>query len=75
MATPDEDIIAIIGSRIELTKRGSRYTGRCPFHKDTIPSLFVNPKTQYFLCFGCRAEGGASEFLRLWKANHESGNA
>jgi|HubBroStandDraft_1064217.scaffolds.fasta_scaffold83651_4 DNA primase len=51
-----------------LRKRGNRYTGLCPFHPDTVPSLFVNPKTQYFLCFGCMAEGSASEFLRLFEA-------
>jgi DNA primase len=65
---PDDDIVAIIGARVSLTKRGNRYTGLCPFHPDTVPSLFVNPKTQYFLCFGCRAEGGTSEFLRLYEA-------
>lgn len=67
MPTGAEDIVSIIGSRVELTKRGSRYTGRCPFHDDRIPSLFVNPKTQSFFCFGCRAEGDANEFLRLTK--------
>jgi DNA primase len=68
MATGNEDIVTIIGSRIALTKRGSRYTGRCPFHDDRIPSFFVNPKSQTFFCFGCRAEGDAKEFLRLWEA-------
>jgi hypothetical protein len=61
-----DDIVAVIGSRINLTRRGNRYTGRCPFHDDQVPSLFVNPKTQIFFCFGCKAQGDAKEFLRLY---------
>jgi|HubBroStandDraft_1064217.scaffolds.fasta_scaffold95089_2 DNA primase len=68
MPTAPEDIVATIGSRVALTKRGSRYTGRCPFHDDHIPSLFVNALTQTFFCFGCRAEGDAKGFLRLWES-------
>jgi DNA primase len=62
MQTENEDIIAIIGKRTELTKRGNRYTGRCPFHDDRIPSLFVNPKTQFFFCFGCRPKRAPRSF-------------
>jgi CHC2 zinc finger len=68
MPTVPEDIVAVVGKRIELTKRGSRYAARCPFHPDTVPSLFVSPESQTFFCFGCRAEGTATEFLRLWEA-------
>jgi CHC2-type zinc finger protein len=62
------DIVAVIGSRIRLTKRGSRYAGCCPFHNDRVPSMVVIPETEFFLCFGCRAEGDAKEFVRRFDA-------
>jgi hypothetical protein len=68
MPTAPEDMVAVIGKRIELTKRGNRYTALCPFHPDAVPSLFVSPESQTFFCFGCRVEGTATDFLRLYES-------
>lgn len=61
------DIVATVGERIALTKRGQRLSGRCPFHDDRIPSLFVSVEGQRFHCFGCGAHGDAWDFLRLYE--------
>ena len=38
------DLVETIRSRgVELKKQGKQYVGRCPFHEDDTPSLFVNP--------------------------------
>lgn len=42
---------------IELTRSGKRYKCCCPLHKEKTPSMFVNPETNTFKCFGC-GEGG-----------------
>jgi hypothetical protein len=55
MGAEDKIIVAVIGNRISLIQRGNRYIGLCPFHPDTVPSLVVNPQTQTFFCFGCKA--------------------
>jgi hypothetical protein len=67
MGAGDKIIVAVIGNRISLMQRGNRYIGLCPFHPDTVPSLGVKPQTQTFFCFGCKAQGDAEEFLRLWR--------
>lgn len=56
------DIVKLIGSRIELNRRNMAL---CPFHDEKTPSFSVNPKEQYWHCFGCGAGGDAIEFLRL----------
>lgn len=58
------DLVALIGRYINLKKAGSRYTGVCPFHGDTDPSLSVNPDRGFWYCFGCQAGGDAISFVR-----------
>jgi len=57
------DIVAVIGSRLPLTRRGQQYAAVCPFHADKNPSFFVTPKKQSFYCFGCGAAGDVVEFV------------
>lgn len=57
------DIVEIIGSRIKLRKAGSNYVASCPFHTEKTPSFSVNPKKQFYYCFGCGAHGNAIGFL------------
>ncbi len=52
------DIIQVIGSSVALKKRGRLYSGVCPLHKDTDPSLKVYPDTQSWHCFGACGTGG-----------------
>ena len=51
------DIISIISRHVTLTKSGSGYKGRCPFHKDDTPSMTVSAEKGLWHCFGC-GEGG-----------------
>ena len=54
------DIVELFGSfGIELTKKGSSYMGRCPFHDDSNPSLSVDREKGLYNCFGCGESGDA----------------
>jgi DNA primase len=56
------DIVEIVQSYVTLDKK---YKGKCPFHPDENPSFSVNPKGQYFYCFGCGVGGDVIKFLEL----------
>ncbi len=58
------DIVALIGERVTLTRKGKEFVGLCPFHPDHKPSLWVSPAKQIFKCFACGAGGDAIEFVR-----------
>ena len=57
------DIVQIVSRHVQLTKRGNRYWGLCPFHMEKSASFTVNPQMQMYYCFGCHASGGAINFL------------
>lgn len=65
-----EDLVArvpltdVIGSRITLKKSGSSIKACCPFHNEKTPSFNVNPKKNFYHCFGCGVSGNAITFLR-----------
>lgn len=44
-------------SGVQLTKKGARFTGCCPFHSERTPSFSVDPSKNMWYCFGCH-EGG-----------------
>ncbi|MDD4051049.1 MAG: CHC2 zinc finger domain-containing protein [candidate division Zixibacteria bacterium] len=56
------DIVQIIGQHLPLDRN---HKALCPFHKETNPSFSVNPKGQYFRCFGCGTGGDVFTFLML----------
>ncbi len=62
------DIVAVVSSRVKLTKRGANYWACCPFHSEKTPSFSVSPSKQMYYCFGCGAGGNAVTFLM----NYES---
>ncbi len=63
----DIDLAAFIESRgIMLKKNGKGYTGLCPFHEDTNPSLSVNPAKNLWQCFGCGTGGDIIRFVELF---------
>lgn len=59
------DLATLIARTVELSKRGSHYVGRCPFHREKTPSLSVNNEAGVFYCFGCGVSGNADEWVRL----------
>lgn len=57
------NIIDVINSRVKLKKAGQNYQACCPFHHEKTPSFVVNPKKQFYYCFGCGVHGNAISFL------------
>ncbi|SIT68770.1 DNA primase [Ectothiorhodosinus mongolicus] len=57
------DIVELIGSRLELKKKGREYTACCPFHGEKTPSFTVSQNKQFYHCFGCGAHGTVISFL------------
>lgn len=56
------NILDIVSEHVTLN---SHHQGICPFHQETKPSFTVNPKEQYFHCFGCGEGGDVIRFLEL----------
>jgi DNA primase len=58
------DIVAVVTESVPtLKKRGKRFLGLCPFHKEKTPSFNVNPDTGMYHCFGCKEGGDAIRFV------------
>ena len=57
------DIVDVISSYVPMKKRGSTYTGLCPFHNEKTPSFSVSPHKQMYYCFGCGVGGNVFTFL------------
>lgn len=59
----DKDIVSVISKHVTLKKRGADYVGKCPFHEDGSPSMYVYPKTGTYKCYGCGEYGDHIDFL------------
>src|SRR3984957_3657494 len=58
------DLVAIVCESVpSLKKRGRRFVGLCPFHKEKTPSFHVNPDTGLYHCFGCKESGDVFTFI------------
>ena len=57
------DIVSVVSRYVQLTPKGGRYWGLCPFHGEKTPSFSVTPQRQMYYCFGCHAGGGAINFV------------
>lgn len=53
------DIVDIAGEMTRLAKKGRKFEGLCPFHKEKTPSFNIDPDQGLFYCFGCGAGGDA----------------
>lgn len=58
------NIVDVIGSYINLDKKGKNYFGICPFHEDHNPSLSVSEEKQIYTCFVCGATGNVFSFVK-----------
>ena len=57
------DIVSVVSRYVQLTSKGGRYWGLCPFHGEKTASFSVNPQRQMYYCFGCHAGGSALNFV------------
>lgn len=59
------NIVDIIGSYCQLTKKGSSYWACCPLpgHSERTPSFSVNETGQFYKCFGCGNGGDVIKFI------------
>ena len=60
------DLVSLIGEHVQLIKKGREWTGLCPFHNDSRPSMSVvtHKGTPFYKCHSCGAGGDAISFLR-----------
>ena len=57
------DIVDVVSSYVQLTRKGSNYFGLCPFHNEKTGSFSVSPDKQIYHCFGCKKGGGVINFI------------
>jgi len=58
------DMVALVSSKVELTRRGhDSYFGCCPFHDERTPSFHVRPDEKHYHCFGCSESGDPFTFV------------
>ena len=48
---------------IKLTKTGKDFSGLCPFHEESTPSLKISPDKNVWHCFGCNAGGSVIDWV------------
>jgi DNA primase len=63
----ESNIVDIIHDVIPLTKAGSNYKARCPFHQEKTASMMVSPAKQIFHCFGCGVGGNVLSFVMKYE--------
>lgn len=56
-------IETVIGSYVQIIRRGRNYVCSCPFHSEKTPSCTIFTDNQSFYCFGCGAGGDVITFI------------
>ncbi len=56
-------ISEVVADYVDLTMKGSRYWGLCPFHTEKTPSFTVDDEKNLFYCFGCHKGGSMFSFV------------
>ena len=57
------DLVALVGRRVKLVRKGREMWGCCPFHQEKSPSFKVSNERQSYKCFGCGKGGDAFKWL------------
>ncbi|MCQ2794404.1 MAG: DNA primase [Bacilli bacterium] len=65
--TKRADIVTVVGSYLNLIKKGKIYVAICPFHDDSNPSLQVNPERNTFHCWVDGHAGNAISFVMQYE--------
>lgn len=58
------DLPELIRSRVELSRKGGRWWGCCPFHQEKTPSFCLLPDNSRYYCFGCGESGDAVDWAQ-----------
>jgi DNA primase len=58
------DIVAVVGSYVNLRPAGQTHKGLCPFHDDKRPSFDVDPRRQRYRCWACNKFGDVISFVQ-----------
>jgi DNA primase len=53
----------VVSKRVKLIKKGSEFSGLCPFHNEKTPSFTLNEEKGFYHCFGCQSHGSAIDFI------------
>ncbi len=59
------DLVELIRTRVELSRRGGRWWGCCPFHQEKTPSFCLLPDNSRYYCFGCGESGDALDWAQV----------
>ena len=57
------ELADIVAETVQLTRKGNRYWGLCPFHQEKTSSFSVTPDRNMFYCFGCHAGGDMVTYI------------
>jgi DNA primase len=57
------DLVALVGRRVKLVRKGRVLWGCCPFHAEKSPSFKVENERRLYKCFGCGVGGDAFKWL------------
>jgi DNA primase len=57
------DLVALVGRRVKLVRKGRVMWGCCPFHPEKSPSFKVENERRAYKCFGCGASGDCFKWL------------
>jgi len=59
------DLVELVRDRVDLTRRGGRWWGRCPFHEERSPSFsLLPPDFRRYYCHGCLVSGDAIDWAQ-----------
>lgn len=61
------EIVDVIQSNLPITKEGSLYKTRCPFHNENDIPLYINPRKQIYYCPACGSCGDAFSFIMQYE--------
>lgn len=57
------DLVALVGRRVKLVRKGRVMWGCCPFHNEKSPSFKVENERRLYKCFGCGKGGDCFRWL------------